>query len=76
MENSGIHYHIKTKTMKKILHNWNLSRIIRLAAGAAMIIYSLQTQQWLFAILGGLLLLTALLNARTCAEGNCRVPKD
>ena len=62
--------------MKNILRNWNLSRIIRLIAGTAMVIYSIQSQQWLFAILGGLLLLTALLNARTCAEGNCRVPKD
>lgn len=62
--------------MKKILRNWNLSRIIRLVAGAAMVIYSIQTYQWLFAILGGLFVLTALLNARTCAEGNCRVPKD
>ena len=62
--------------MKKILQNWNLSRIIRLLAGIAMVIYSIQSRQWLFAVLGGLLALTALLNARTCAEGNCRVPKD
>jgi len=48
--------------MKNYLRNWNFMRFLRLAMGVFIIVQGVQTQQWLFIILGALFTLMPLLN--------------
>ncbi|HRD57337.1 MAG TPA: hypothetical protein PK504_04775 [Ferruginibacter sp.] len=60
--------------MKNYLRNWNFMRFLRLAMGVFIIVQGVQTQQWLFIILGALFTLMPLLNVGCCAASGCNAP--
>jgi hypothetical protein len=61
--------------MNRILRNWSISRIIRLAAGVIALVNGIVLHEWILVIFGGLFTLTGLFNLACCAEGGCSVPQ-
>ncbi len=61
--------------MNKLLKNWNLMRIIRLALGVIIMIQGVQTKEWIFVVLGGLFSIMPLLNIGCCSTGTCNTPQ-
>lgn len=57
--------------MNRILRNWDLTRIIRLLLGMAVAIYSISSKEYIFLILGGILLFQAIMNVSCCGAGGC-----
>lgn len=57
-----------------IVHGWNFMRIIRLAMGIFIIFQGVQSDQWMFVIMGGLFSLMPLLNIGCNSTSGCRVP--
>ncbi len=64
--------------MKEYLKRWNFMRILRLVLGVIIVVQGVQTQEWLFVILGGMFSVLALLNLSTCGISNsaCRTPMN
>lgn len=64
--------------MKEYLKRWNFMRILRLVLGVVIVVQGIQTQEWLFVILGGMFSVLALLNLSTCGISNsaCRTPMN
>lgn len=60
--------------MKKILSNWNLMRLLRLAMGVFIIVQGFVDNQWLFVALGGLFSLMPMLNIGCCGVSGCNTP--
>ncbi len=54
------------------LKNWNLIRIVRLAAGSLLIWNGLADYQLLVGLMGGFLAIQAILNAG-CGAGSCGI---
>ena len=48
--------------MKQYLSNWNLMRLMRLAAGIFILIQGIQINEWIFIVIGALFTLMPLLN--------------
>lgn len=57
--------------MNKFLKNWNVARIIRLAAGVGLSIYAVTSKEYQFLLLAGLFLFQAILNLSCCGAGGC-----
>ena len=58
----------------KLVHGWNLTRIIRLLLAGILIAQSIDNSEILFAALGGLLLFQAVFNYGCCSTGACGYP--
>ena len=56
---------------QRILHGWNLIRFIRLGLALFISYHALVNYDWIFAILGGILLVQSLLNVGCCGVGGC-----
>jgi hypothetical protein len=58
--------------MKALLFdNWNFMRVLRLAAGIAIIIQGIAAKEALFVIMGVVLAAMAIFNAGCCGSGGC-----
>ncbi|UYW02459.1 hypothetical protein K5I29_06120 [Flavobacterium agricola] len=62
--------------MRKWLQTWNIMRFLRLTMGFLIIYQGIELEQWLFAALGGLLVLMPLLNIGCCGTQACAVPNS
>lgn len=58
---------------KQLFTGWSFVRVIRLLMSAAIIYMSIAEKNWLFGLLGGLVLYQVLTNTGCCA-GTCAVP--
>ncbi len=61
----------KVLTMKRLFRNWDVLRVIRLLAGAVFAGYGIYASDSLIIILGGLLMLMAVVNWSCCGAGGC-----
>lgn len=59
--------------MKKIKENWDAMRLVRLMAGSLIIWSAVVDRQPLLGLMGGILLVQAVLNVG-CGAAGCRVP--
>lgn len=57
--------------MNRILKNWDFARIVRLLLGVLVIIYSISSKDYVFIVLGGLLLVQAIMNISCCGSAGC-----
>ncbi|MCD8540757.1 MAG: hypothetical protein LRY55_14035 [Leadbetterella sp.] len=57
--------------MKTFLRNWNLSRILRLAIGIAVVVQGILVTDWMLISLGALFSLMPLMNIGCSATGTC-----
>ena len=62
---------LMSNRMKRILKKWDAARIIRLLLGVLIAIYSISTKDYMFLVLGGLLLFQAIMNISCCGSGEC-----
>ncbi|MBS1909730.1 MAG: hypothetical protein JST03_07640 [Bacteroidetes bacterium] len=60
--------------MKSYFSNWNLMRLLRLAAGIFILIQGLQVHEWIFIIAGLWFTLMPLLNIGCCGSASCNTP--
>lgn len=56
-------------TMKEIMKNWDILRVIRLVSGAGFAIYGIYINDSMLIMLGSLLALMAIINLSCCAGG-------
>jgi hypothetical protein len=62
-------------TMKTLLlKNWNIMRVLRLAIAVWLLISAFQTKEIMFGLLGGLLLIMAVMNVGCCGANGCAAP--
>ena len=54
-----------------LLKNWNLMRLLRLAIGVWAIILAFQRGEAILGLMGGLLILMAVMNNGCCGINNC-----
>lgn len=54
-----------------LLKNWNIMRLLRLAIGVWAIIAAYQSGEALLGLMGGLLLVMAVMNIGCCGVGGC-----
>lgn len=66
----------KVLTMKRLFRNWDVLRVIRLLAGAVFAGYGIYASDSLMIILGGLLMLMAVVNWSCCAAGGCSTSSE
>lgn len=59
---------LMSNRMKRILKKWDAARIIRLLLGVLIAIYSISTKDYMFLVLGGLLLFQAIMNISCCGS--------
>lgn len=57
--------------MKRLFRNWDVLRVIRLLSGAVFAAYGIYASDSLMIVLGGLLMLMAMVNWSCCAAGGC-----
>ena len=57
--------------MNHILKNWDFARIVRLLLGVLITIYSISSKDYIFLVLGGLLLFQAIMNISCCGSAGC-----
>lgn len=57
--------------MNRILKNWDFIRVVRLLIGIGIAIYSITSKDYIFFMLGGLLLFQAIMNVSCCGAGGC-----
>lgn len=57
----------------RVLSGWNLIRFIRLGLAAMVLYESVKNSDLLFAVLGVIILLQAVLNVGCCGVGGCEV---
>lgn len=57
--------------MKNWMYQWNAMRLIRLAMGVFIIFQGIESNQWLFVLLGGVFSLMPLLNIGCCSMAGC-----
>lgn len=57
--------------LKRIGSNWSFLRVLRLVLSLLILGESYYSGEWIFAGIGGILLLQALLNTGCCAAGGC-----
>lgn len=57
--------------MKNWMYQWNAMRLIRLAMGVFIIFQGIESNQWLFVLLGGVFSLMPLLNIGCCSTAGC-----
>ena len=57
--------------MKRLFRNWDVLRVIRLLTGAVFAGYGIYASDSLMIILGGLLMLMAVVNWSCCVTGGC-----
>ena len=62
---------LMSNRMKRILMKWDAARIIRLLLGVLIAIYSISTKDYMFLVLGGLLLFQAIMNISCCGSAGC-----
>ena len=60
--------------MKRLFRNWDVLRVIRLLSGAVFAAYGIYASDSLMIVLGGLLMLMAMVNWSCCADYPERVP--
>ncbi|WP_338875381.1 hypothetical protein WBJ53_07140 [Spirosoma sp. SC4-14] len=60
--------------METLVKNWDVMRIVRLLAGSAIIWSAFADKQPLLGLLGGMLLLQAILNVG-CGAAGCGIPR-
>jgi hypothetical protein len=56
---------------EQIINNWNFMRVLRLAAGIAIVVQGIVAKEALFAIMGLVLASMAVFNAGCCGSGGC-----
>lgn len=61
----------KVLTMKRLFRNWDVLRVIRLLSGAVFAAYGIYASDSLMIVLGGLLMLMAVVNWSCCTAGGC-----
>lgn len=57
--------------MKNWMYQWNAMRLIRLAMGVFIIFQGIESNQWLFVLLGGVFSLMPLINIGCCSTTGC-----
>ena len=57
-----------------LLRSWNLMRVLRLLIGVWAIIEGLQTKEMILGLMGGVLLVMAVVNIGCCGVSGCRTP--
>lgn len=57
--------------MKAFLKNWNISRLLRLAIGIAVVVQGILVTDWMLIILGGLFSLMPIMNMGCGINGSC-----
>ena len=57
--------------MKRLFRNWGVLRVIRLLSEAVFAAYGIYASDSLMIVLGGLLMLMAMVNRSCCAAGGC-----
>lgn len=57
----------------KLLRNWHLMRLIRLAFALFLTFQAIETQQWFFLIFAAFFLLQAIFNLG-CTTNSCSIP--
>jgi hypothetical protein len=61
--------------MKKVLHNWNIIRLFRLAMAIFLVFNAYETRQWWFALFGLFFLVQAIFNLG-CGNNGCNIDYD
>lgn len=59
--------------MKRLLTNWNFTRIVRLAMAIFIFAYAIMEAQYLWLIVGGWFLYQALFNISCCGSNGCSI---
>ena len=59
--------------MRRLLHNWDIVRVIRLLIGTGFAAYAIYYKEYLFLSLAGLFITQSLLNISCCGVG-CSSP--
>lgn len=59
----------------RITRNWNFIRIARFLLALFVVIAAWKSEEWLFLLIGGALLMQTILNVGCCV-GKCSVPID
>ncbi len=54
-----------------LLKNWNIMRLLRLAIGIWALIAAFQSKEFLVALMGGALIVMAIMNVGCCGAGGC-----
>lgn len=62
---------LNKEQMNRILKGWDIVRIVRLLLGVAATIYSISSKEYVFLMVGGLLLFQAAMNISCCGAGGC-----
>lgn len=62
--------------MNRILKNWDIPRAVRLLLGIVATIYSISSKDYIFLMLGGVLLFQAIMNMSCCGAGGCYTDKQ
>lgn len=57
--------------MSNMFSNWDVTRVIRLVAGAAIGIYAIISTDYVFLLLAGMFLMQAVLNISCCGASGC-----
>jgi hypothetical protein len=59
---------------QQLLSNWSVMRLIKLILSVIILIQSVQQNDMIFGIFGGIFLTQTLLNIGCCGVGGCAVP--
>ncbi len=65
---------MKILSMQNLLSNWSFVRLLRLGIGVVVIIQSVQANDLVMGLLGGVLLTQSVLNIGCCGTSGCAVP--
>jgi hypothetical protein len=57
-----------------LLKNWNIMRVLRLAIAVWLLVSAFQAKEIMFGLLGGLLLIMAVMNVGCCGVNGCATP--
>jgi hypothetical protein len=58
-----------------LLKNWNIMRVLRLAIAVWLLVSAFQTKEIMFGLLGGMLLVLAVMNVGCCGANGCATPR-
>ncbi len=63
---------------ERLMSNWHLMRIVRLAIGLYMAVGAVYMKEWMFGVMGAFFLYQALADATCCGAGGCntRTPRQ
>lgn len=60
----------------KLLNNWSIVRIVRLAIGLWLAVLGIQSADWATGLFGGFFLYQALTDTGCCGSGACAPPRS